>query len=484
MPPLSPLKSPAIASTLPLCVDLDGTVVRSDTLLEGIVALPFSWRLPWCFSGLLSGRAVFKKRVAELTHLDPISLPYNEKFLAYLHEQKNAGRPLYLVTAADIHTARRVADHLELFDEVIASDAGRNLKGRVKAEALSARFGEKGFVYAGNSSADIPVWSAADSAIVVSASSSVTASAKRIAKIEAEFDQRPSLLAGLLRAMRPHQWIKNVLVFIPIITAHAIHDLNGWIHDIFAFLAFCSTASGIYLLNDLSDLSADRHHPRKSKRPFASGAAPLHLGALVAVILVVAGIVLAIAGHVLVIILIYAAMSIAYSAKLKEMPLVDVFMLAALYTIRLFGGGEASGNPVSFWLLTFSNFLFLSLALVKRVAELKNIPPGESNIARRGYRSADLSLLQMFGCGSALAASMVLALFVQSEATAERYASPALLWTLVPLILFWQFRIWLATTRGEMRDDPITYAAGDWVTWLVGAACFVILIAAKSLMIR
>jgi 4-hydroxybenzoate polyprenyltransferase len=484
MPPHSPLENPAIASTLPLCVDLDGTVVRSDTLLEGIFALPFSWRLPWCFAGLFSGRAVFKKRVAELTRLDPAALPYNDKFLAYLQVQKSAGRPLYLVTAAAVHTARLVADHLELFDDVIASADGRNLKGRTKAEALAARFGEKGFVYAGNSGADVPVWSAADSAITVNASPAVTASAKRIAKVEAEFDQRPSPFAGLLRAMRPHQWIKNVLVFIPIITAHAIRDWNGWIHDIFAFLAFCSAASGIYLLNDLSDLSADRRHPRKSQRPFASGAVPLHLGALVAVVLLIAGIALAMSGHVLVIILIYAAMSIAYSAKLKEMPLVDVFMLAALYTIRLFGGGEASGNPVSFWLLTFSNFLFLSLALVKRVAELKNTSPGESNIARRGYRSADLALLQMFGCGSALAASMVLALFVQSEAIAERYASPALLWTLVPLILFWQFRIWLATTRGEMRDDPITFAAGDWVTWLVGAACFAILFAAKSLTLR
>jgi 4-hydroxybenzoate polyprenyltransferase len=476
----SPVRSLSPAKLPPLCVDLDGTLVRSDTLLEGLFALPLSPRLPWCFAGLFSGRATFKNRIAQLTRLDPATLPYNENFLAYLHEQKSAGRQLFLVTAADSAIAHRIADHLEIFDDVIASSPGHNLKGPAKAQALTERFGEKGFAYAGNSHADLPVWNASSSAIIVNASPQVAASARRAAPVESEFTQRPNRLKSLLRAMRPHQWIKNILIFVPIITAHAIQDLSGWIHDVFAFLAFCATASGIYILNDLSDLNADRRHPRKSKRPLASGAVPLHVGAILAIILIAAGIALANFGHVLLIILIYAAMSVAYSAKLKEMPLVDVFMLAALYSIRLFAGGQASGNPVSFWLLTFSNFLFLSLALVKRVAELKNIPAGEVIIARRGYRPADLSLLQMFGCGSALAASMVLALYVQSEATAERYASPAVLWTLVPLILFWQFRIWLATTRGEMRDDPITFAAYDWVTWLVAASCFIILLVAKS----
>ena len=263
-----------------------------------------------------------------------------------------------------------------------------------------------------------------------------------------------------------------------------VRDVWGWVHALFAFLAFCATASGIYLVNDLSDLSADRRHPRKRNRPFASGAVPLHFGVIIARWLLGVGLELAILGKILFIVLTYAVMSIAYSAKLKELPLVDVFMLAALYTIRLFGGGQSSGYAVSFWLLAFSNFIFLGLALVKRVAELKAIGPADSNIARRGYRLTDIPILQMFGCGSALAASVVLALFVQAEATAERYASPSLLWGLVPLMLFWQFRLWLATTRGNMRDDPITYAAGDWVTWLVGVASLIILVAAKSLTLR
>ena len=479
----SPLHAAPAATLLPLCVDLDGTLVRSDTLLEDIFSLPLNGRLLWCFAGLFSGRAVFKKRVAQNSALQASLLPYNAKLIAYLREQKAAGRSLILATAADSITAQKVADHLELFDEVIASDGVENVKGRAKASTLSARFGEKGFAYAGNSRSDLPVWRAAGSAVIVNAPRHVAAAARDSAVVEAEIAERPALLPALLRAMRPHQWVKNLLVFVPIVTAHALRDVSGWSHAVFAFLAFSATASGIYLLNDISDLSADRSHPRKSARPFASGEIPLHLGVLIAVVLLGAGAALAILGNVLAIILIYALMSVAYSAKLKTMPLVDVFMLAGLYTIRLFGGGRASGHPVSFWLLAFSNFIFLGLALVKRVAELKVAGPQISNLARRGYRLEDIPILQMFGCGSALAASLVLALFIESEATVGvgRYATPGILWGLVPLILFWQFRLWLATTRGNMHDDPIVYAASDWVTWLVCAASLAVLLAAKSL---
>ena len=481
MNPITPLHAAPAAALLPLCVDLDGTVVRSDTLLEDIFSLPLNHRLLWCFAGLLSGRAVFKKRIAQHSTLNASLLPYNAKLLAYLREQKAAGRSLILVTAADTITAQKVAEHLDLFDEVIASDGVENVKGRAKARILSARFGEKGFAYAGNSSSDVPVWRAAGSAVIVNAPRHVAAAARDSAIVEAEIAERPALLPALLRAMRPHQWVKNLLVFVPIVTAHALRDVSGWSHTIPAFLAFSATASGIYLLNDLSDLSADRTHPRKSARPFASGEIPLHVGLFIAVLLLGAGASLAVLANILPIILIYALMSVAYTAKLKTMPLVDVFMLAGLYTIRLFGGGRASGHAVSFWLLAFSNFLFLGLALIKRVAELKAIGPQGSSTARRGYRLEDIPILQMFGCGSALAASLVLALFIESEAIVERYATPGILWGLVPLILFWQFRLWLATTRGNMRDDPIVYAAGDWVTWLVCAASLAVLLAAKSL---
>jgi 4-hydroxybenzoate polyprenyltransferase len=245
------------------------------------------------------------------------------------------------------------------------------------------------------------------------------------------------------------------------------------------FVAFCATASGIYLGNDLMDLAADRRHPRKRLRPFARGALPLQQGVAFAALLVCLG---AIAGWLAgtpPIILIYAALSMTYSLHLKQQPLADVFTLAALYTIRLVGGGEASGHALSLWLLAFSTFLFLSLALMKRVQELLALRV--SRIARRGYMAGDEAILQMFGCASAFAASVVLALFVQSETAMRQYRSPALLWAIVPVVLFWQCRLWLSTARGYMRDDPILYAARDWVSWLVAGLSAVLLVAAQSI---
>lgn len=474
----------------PLCVDLDGTLVRSDMLAEGVLALATSPRLYRNVLLLPSrGRAAFKQAVAADATFDPALLPYHEGFLAYLRRQKAAGRPLILVTAADLRVARRIADHLDLFDDVMASDGIRNLKGRHKAAALVERFGAGGFVYAGDSAADLDVWRVAGGGILVNAATPVAAQARGLVGIEAEFADRGPPWKALLRAMRPHQWVKNLLVFVPLFTAGAVLD-DGLASAALAFLAFCAAASGIYLLNDLTDLAADRQHPRKRNRPFASGAVSLGAGAGLAVVLLGIGAALATGAAILPILALYAALSIGYSAKLKELPLVDVFMLAALYSIRLFGGGEASGHRVSLWLLAFSSFLFLSLALVKRVGELSAVlsrsgpvrsGPGRTRAARRGYTPADIAILQNFGCGSAIAASLVLALFIQNEATGARYASPGLLWGIVPLALFWQCRIWLSTARGYMHDDPIVYAVRDWVSWLVVLFAMTLMVAARAL---
>jgi 4-hydroxybenzoate polyprenyltransferase len=300
--------------------------------------------------------------------------------------------------------------------------------------------------------------------------------------VEGMFPGHPAAQWPLLRAMRPHQWVKNLLVFIPIFTAHAVGEGAAWIAGLFAFAAFCATASAIYLVNDATDLGADRAHARKRFRPYASGALKLSAGLTAAALLGIAGCGLAIAGGILPIIAAYAAMSMAYCLKLKELPLVDVFLLAALYTIRLFGGGEASGHELSLWLLAFSGFLFLGLALLKRVAELS--ATGQTRAAapgRRGYTAADMAILRTLGCAASFSSSMVLALFVQWEATTARYASPALLWGTVPVMLFWQCRLWLSTARGYMHDDPILYSARDWVSWLAGAAVILLLLSAYSI---
>jgi 4-hydroxybenzoate polyprenyltransferase/phosphoserine phosphatase len=462
---------------VPLCVDLDNTLVRTNIGSESFFAVVARRRL----GGLLaSGRAPFKDRLAELAALDPALLPYNEQLLAYLREQKARGRHLVLVTGAASRIAHSVAQHLALFDEVIASDDMRNLVGKTKADALVERFGLKGFAYAGNHRRDLPVWRAARSSILVNASSAIRATAEKVAPVEAEFSDRASLLRAAVRAIRPHQWVKNLLLFIPIVTAHAIGDVSAWMSGIGLFVVFCATASAIYLVNDLVDLSADRQHPRKRDRPLASGKLPLMLGVALALALFAVGFGLSAVWGTLPIVVVYATLSICYSLLFKEFPLVDVFLLAALYTIRVIGGGVATGYAVTLWLLAFSGFLFLSLALVKRVQELMMVArvSGDRAAARRGYHPADVTILQTFGCASAFASSVVLALFVASAAASSQYSSPELLWGTVPLILFWQCRLWLATARGYMHDDPIVYAIRDWVSWITAACVLALLLAA------
>jgi 4-hydroxybenzoate polyprenyltransferase len=478
-------EAPPAASDLPLCVDLDGTLVASDTLHEGMMGLCGDPRLPLALLRLpLTGRAAFKHDIARWAPFDPAVAPYNEALITYLQQQRAAGRMIVLATAADRSVALAVAEHLQLFDEVIASDRLRNLKGEAKAEALCRRFGERGFVYAGNDTCDLAVWRRAGGAVVVGAGKALTRRVEAMLPVEAAFDGPARSARVLLKAMRPHQWLKNLLVFVPIFTAHALGEPMAWLNALLCFAAFCATASAIYLVNDATDLRSDRRHPRKRLRPIASGALPLTTALAAAGALGVLGIGLGLASGALAVVLAYAVMSVTYSLKLKELPLVDVFLLGALYTIRMYGGGVATGHELSLWLLGFSGFLFLGLAILKRVTELGALSRRqERSPARRGYTTADLPILQTFGCAASFASSLVLALFVQREATAEQYASPALLWGVVPLMLFWQCRLWLSTSRGYMHDDPIVYSGRDWVSWLVGGSVMLLLVVAHSVAI-
>jgi 4-hydroxybenzoate polyprenyltransferase/phosphoserine phosphatase len=475
---------------LPLCVDLDGTLIRSDTLIEGVFALSCSRQIaPSLLRLAREGRAGFKQAVARHAVLDPALLPYNQELLAYLRRQKEAGREIVLVTAADRAVADAIAAHLGLFDAVLASDGTRNLKGSAKAEALCARYGRKGFVYAGNARSDLAVWGEAGAIILVDTPGDVAARARTLRPVEAEFAGREPAVRAALRAMRPHQWVKNLLVFIPIVTSHELTEPGVWLAAMAMFIAFCAVASAIYIVNDLTDLAADRRHPRKRLRPFASGALDPLRGIALSALLGGLGLVLALWGGTFLVIAAYAVASLSYSLALKEQPLVDVFLLAGLYTIRLYGGGVATGHSLSLWLLGFSVFLFLGLALLKRVEELRmqtlrelqDAASGKPVAAsRRGYLPGDAAILQVFGCSASFASSLVLALFVQREATADLYASPGLLWGIVPLMLFWQCRLWLSTARGYMHDDPIIYASRDWVSWIVGACVLAVLFLAWS----
>ena len=478
------LPTPAVAERVPLCVDLDGTLLRSDSLVESLLALfkqglRFLWLAPlW----LLRGRALFKAEIGRRVHLDAASLPYHAGLLAWLREQRAAGRRLALCTAADQTVAATVAEHLQLFERVLASDGRVNLKGRHKRDRLSAEFGEGGYDYAGNAGSDLAVWARARRAIVVNARTGLVEQARGVTEVERVFEREGSSVArAWWRALRPHQWLKNILVFAPLLAAHAWRDTAALGAAALAFAAFCLCASGTYLLNDLLDLEADRAHPRKRLRPFASGALHPGAGLVASALLVLGAFALAFAisplfGGAL---LLYAALSLSYSLRIKKIEMLDVIALAGLYTLRILAGGAAVRIFPSFWLLAFSMFLFLSLAMVKRCAELlRMIEANKVKTKGRGYHVGDLQVLQQLGGASGYLSVLVLALYMNSSNSQQLYRHPEALWLLCPLLLYWISRVWIVCHRGAMHDDPVVFALRDRVSrWLALLAALIVWLA-------
>jgi 4-hydroxybenzoate polyprenyltransferase len=459
--------------TAPLCVDLDGTLCRSDTLWESVLQL--LRQAPWLLLSmpfwLLRGRAAFKHRVAERAQLDAGRLPYHEELLAWLRQQRREGRELVLCTAAEARIAQAVSDHLGLFSSVIATTDAHNLKGERKRDALVQRYGTHGFDYAGNDRADLPVWSSARRAVVVSAPVSVRRSLGNGVEVERIFDGQPLPLLAWMRALRIHQWVKNFLIFLPLLLSHRL-SYAGLADAAVAFLAFSLCASSVYLLNDLFDLDADRRHPRKRERPFASGLLSIPMGLAVAAALLTGavGLATALPDRFMFVLGFYYAVTLTYSLYFKRFATIDVMLLAGLYTLRLIAGGAATATMLSFWLLAFSMFLFLSLAVVKRYAELLLTKDGDGKAAGRGYVADDLPLLRALGVASGFASVLVLALYVNSPQSIAGYSSPKVLWLLCPLLLYWISRVWMLTHRGRMHDDPVVFALRDRVSLVLVAA--------------
>lgn len=477
---MSPVAANPKTSTVPLCVDLDGTLIRSDVLWESLVLLlkrnPL-WLLALPF-WLLRGRAYMKQQIAARTELDAADLPYHLPFLDFLKSEHRNGRKLILATAADARLAQNVARHIGLFSEVIASDGATNMRGRNKGKTLSQRFGEKGFDYAGNSTVDLPVWQQAREAIVVNADDHLAERAGKIAVVGRVFNEPGSTLRLILKAIRPHQWVKNIIVFVPLLTSHNLGNTVDLLKAVLAFIAFCCCASGVYVLNDLLDLPSDRHHPTKKNRAFASGRLALPVGFVLAPFLLAASVGIAwFTSHRFIAVLIaYFVLTTSYSWRVKKIPLMDVFFLAGLYTMRLIGGHAATGIKNSFWLLAFSIFIFLSLALVKRFTELHGLRRDNRQDSKgRGYTSADLELVAMLGIASGFMAALVMALYVNSEEVTKLYTHKIVLLTMCPLLLYWISRIWLLAHRGSMHDDPIVFALKDRVSYVIGALCLAVI---------
>ena len=458
-----------------LCVDLDGTLIHTDMLHETFFALlktsPLSIaKLPWIL--LTKGKAALKLFIAEKVEVDVSVLPYNQGFVAYLREQHSLGRHLVLCTASDQSIANAVAKYLGIFTEVMASNGTINLEGERKALALVEKFGEKEFDYAGNATPDLEVWRCARKAIVVNASPRLLREVAAITNVVAVFDGGKSKLTVWVKALRLHQWLKNGLLLVPLVAAHQLANGYAWVSLFWAILAFSLCASSVYIANDLLDLESDRKHPRKCNRPFASGALAIYNGAIVAPLLFLlsCGIGAYVGAAFLQWLLIYFLLTCIYSVKLKQLVIIDCMTLAILYTLRIVAGAATVASGISFWLLAFSVFLFLSLAFIKRFAELQvQLLQGKQKVHGRGYFTDDAPLIQMLGITSGFMSVLVLALYLNSPEVQLLYEQPEWVWGNVLVMVFWVSWLWLRAHRGEMHDDPLIFAVKDKVSLVSGA---------------
>lgn len=463
-------------SPLPLVVDLDGTLLNSDLLIESGLAFvranPAKLLQPLLWLG--AGKIQLKEKLARHTAIDVATLPYNPQVIEFINQERAQGRTIVLATASHTRYAEKIATHLQLFDQVMATDSSINLSGSKKRDRLIAAFGERGFDYVGNSNDDLPVWQAARYAYVVNPEVGVEKKAKQLGNVAQVFKSSThNTFASWSKALRLHQWMKNLLIFVPLLASHQLTNIDLVTNGLFAFLCFGLCASSVYILNDLLDLGDDRHHSSKRHRPFAAGSVPLKMGLLAFPLLLVSAFVGAIAFLPPLFaesLAVYYLLTLIYSLSLKRLMVVDVIALAMLYTMRIIAGIFAFDVSMTFWLLTFSMFIFLSLALVKRYAELREARhKGKTEKTKgRGYYPDDLEMISSLGASSGYLAVMVLALYIQDPNTIALYQHPQIIWLACPLLLFWISRTWLLTHRGQMHDDPIVFAIKDRTSLLVG----------------
>jgi 4-hydroxybenzoate polyprenyltransferase len=456
----------------PLCVDLDGTLVKSDTLADSLMVLarcrPTALlRAPfWA----IKGKAHLKSQVSSLVALDVAHLPYNRPLLDYLRDEHAASRKLYLATGADGVLARRIAAHLGIFDDVMASDGAVNLTGSNKLLQLEERFAGDGFDYIGNALPDLPLLQGARQAMLANPDLRLNSALKsRNISVSRKFLDRSRLPSALTKALRLHQWAKNLLVFLPFLLAHSFRAASV-LTAVVAFFCFSLTASATYIFNDLLDLEQDRAHLNKRNRAFAAGDLSVSAGVAISLLLAAAALILAayLPRAFLAYLLLYLVTTLAYSFALKRIVLIDVVILSSLYTIRMLAGAAATRTLISPWLAAFSVFLFLSLAMVKRFSELQNLHARGVNPANgRGYLLSDTEQLRSFGTSSAYASIVIFALYINGHDVAALYHHASRMWLITPLLILWISRVWLLASRGLLDEDPVVFALKDRMSLLL-----------------
>jgi len=471
------------ATCLPLVLDLDGTLFTVDTLHEAFfLFLKRNWRAAWRTPlWTLAGRAVVKEKLArEVTEADIAAFPVNAELLAYSQREAERGREIVLATAADRSVAEKVAKRFPFIARIVSSDGQKNLRGAAKAEALAALYPD-GFVYAGDSFPDLHVWRRAKGAIVASSSPRLLERAREATQVLATFPRRALGFSGLRRALRLHQWAKNALVFVPLVLGGKALEPSAWLAAAGAFLAISLLASATYLFNDLWDLPDDRQHWTKRNRPLASGELSIGFGVgLIALFgLGAFGLALAEGAGCVGMLALYLALSLSYSFRLKREPIIDVFALAALFTLRLALGVVVTAVAFSPWLFVFSMFIFLSLSLAKRQTEiLRMVEHGREAAAGRGYKAGDWPLVLAMGVASMVATVLIMVIYLIEDAFPKGlYRHPDYLWGFAPIIFLWLSRVWLKCHRGELHDDPVAFALRDKTSLIYAAAmgcCFLL----------
>lgn len=469
-------------------VDLDGTLIATDVLWESLLLATkhdplIVPKLPlWA----MRGRAELKRSLARLVMPDPKLLPYREDVLAFLRAEKVLGRKLVLATASDGLWAKEIAQHLSLFDDILASDGEENLKGSEKLAAIKSycqAHGYEEFAYVGDDPADVPIWEQAASVYVVKPTAKLLTTVKKIREPLRVFGSRRSRVGAAIRAMRPQQWVKNFLLFVPLLLAHEFMG-SKVLQAFWAFLVFSACASSVYLVNDLLDIEADRRHPHKRHRPFASADLPVAYGPVMSLVLLFFGITLAattLPWAFTGVLSLYLVLTTLYSFRLKQEVVLDVLLLASLYMLRVLAGGTAVNVVISEWLMAFSIFLFMSLAFVKRYAELARLcDVGHEKPAGRGYAVTDMSLIESFGPIGGCLAVLVFGLYINSDDVKQLYTNEWALWLICPLLLYWILRVWFMAKRRELSEDPVVFALTDPVSLFIGGLAVIFGVIATS----
>lgn len=474
-----------VLEDLPLVVDLDGTLILSDLLYESILKLAITnpQKIIALPGYLLAGKAELKRYVANQVTLNVATLPYNELLLEWLHLQKLNGRRLILCTASDQLYADAVAKHLGIFDHVLGSNGTNNLVGEDKALALGELLKGKPYVYAGNSKIDLYVWAKSAAAVVVNADKNTEAKVAKTYKIEKKISSHTDTgVAEFLRTLRAHQWVKNIMIFFPLIASHDLGNYQSWNTLAFAFLSFCSCASAVYIANDLFDLESDRLHPRKKARVFASGKVSIGTGMFLIPVLLFISLYLSlyVSAAFVNILILYFALTCLYSIYLKRIALLDCITLSILYTLRIIAGAAAIGNILSFWLASFSIFIFLSLAFVKRYAEVHDLlltkNTHSEKLIGRDYTSKDAPLILTMGVTAGYSAVIVMALYLNSDEIRLLYSNISAVWIAILVLVFWVSWMWFQANRGNMHDDPIIFALQDKISLLAGISFVVLML--------